>query len=559
MKKWWKELVAYQVYLKSFKDSNDDGIGDIRGLISKLDYLADLGIGLIWLSPMYESPNDDNGYDISDYYQILKDYGTMEDFDNLLANCHERNIKLIIDLVINHTSDEHPWFLESKDDKLNAKRDYYIWREPVNNKEPNNWESIFKGSAWEYNENTKDYYLHLFSKKQPDLNWENEHMRRDIYHMIRWWLDKGIDGFRVDAISHIKKEPCFKDLPNPKKLDYVPSFDSHMNVEGIHAYLGELKSQTYGQYDVVTVGEANGVSADNIEDLKSWIGEEEGAFDMVFQFDHLGLWDRADKEAFDLVKFKKALSKWQYNLEGIGWNALYIENHDQPRVVSIWGDEGLRKESAKAFAMTYFLQKGTPFIYQGQEIGMTNPAYDDLADYEDCGTQNEYRDALEQGWDHDQAMAVIKLTSRVNSRSPMQWNADLYGGFSKVHPWAKINPNYPLVNVELESQDSDSILNFYKKLIQIRNQSETLIYGEYKLLMPRHSAIYAYERQGGDEKYLMIANLISEDTAFKFPYSLKQAELCLSNYDINESIKSRSMLFRPYECRLYKINQVIPK
>lgn len=552
MKIWWKEVVAYQVYLKSFMDSNGDGIGDINGLISKLDYLKDLGIGLIWLSPMYKSPNDDNGYDISDYKAILDEYGTMEDFDRLLKECHDRDIKLIVDLVINHTSDEHEWFIEAKSSKDNPKRDYYIWRKGKDGKEPNNWESIFKGSAWELTEETDEYYMHLFSKKQPDLNWENEEVRKELYSMVNWWLDKGIDGFRVDAISHIKKEDGLKDMPNPKKEKYVSSFDKHMNVDGIHTYLDELKKETFDKYDIVTVGEANGVKPENIEDLKKWISYDEGKFNMVFSFDHLKLWDREAEDTFDLISYKKALTKWQNTLDGIGWNALYIENHDLPRVISLWGDENQRLESAKAFGMSYFMQQGTPFIYQGQEIGMTNPYYDHISDYDDCGTQNEYRDLLAKGYSEVEVMEQIKLNSRVNGRSPMQWSGDKNAGFSSGTPWAKINKNYDHVNVESESKDKNSVLNFYKEMIRVRSEHEGLIYGTYKLLMPKHKEIYAYERVYNNDKYLVLINLSKEETTFNLPYSLKGKELLLSNFECEELVGKKAR-FRAYEARLYKI------
>ena len=335
---WWKEAVGYQIYPRSFKDSNNDGIGDLKGIISKLDYLKDLGIDVIWICPMYKSPNDDNGYDISDYQAITEDFGTMEDFDELLREVHNRGMKLIIDLVVNHTSDEHKWFIESRSSKNNPKRDWYIWKEGKNGAEPNNWESIFKGSAWEHDEITDEYYLHLFTKKQPDLNWENPELRKAVYDMINWWLDKGIDGFRVDAISHIKKDQTFEDLPNPENKDYVESFDKHMNYKGIHMLLNELKRETFSKYDIMSVGEAKGVKAYVDADL--WVGEEHGSFNMVFQFEHLDLWDSNDNDGISkIVKLKQALSKWQDSLYGIGWNALFVENHDISRVISTLGND----------------------------------------------------------------------------------------------------------------------------------------------------------------------------------------------------------------------------
>ncbi len=417
-KTWWKEAVAYQIYPRSFNDSNNDGIGDIQGIIEKLDYLKYLEIDVIWVSPFYKSPNDDNGYDISDYQDIMQEFGTMDDFDRLLREVHKRSMKLIIDLVINHTSDEHPWFIESKSSKDSKKRDWYIWRDGKDNKEPNNWESIFKGSAWEFDENTNQYYLHLFTKKQPDLNWENEDMRQSIYGMINWWLDKGIDGFRVDAISHINKEKGLKDMPNPQNLEYVPSFEKHMNVDGIHKYLKEIKENTFDKYDIMTVGEANGVKT---EDAHLWVREKDGKFNMVFQFEHIDLWSNTVGQKFDLVKFKKVMSKWQDGLYENGWNALFIENHDIPRCVSSLGDDTYYwYESATSLAMMYFMMQGTPFIYQGQEIGMTNVSFDSIEDYDDVRTKNHYYIELNNGKTHEELIKEVWETSRDNSRTPMQ-------------------------------------------------------------------------------------------------------------------------------------------
>lgn len=452
-KKWWKEAVAYQIYPRSFKDSNNDGIGDIEGIISKLDYLKDLGIDIIWICPMYKSPNDDNGYDISDYKAIMDEFGTMKDFDKLLQKVHEKGMKLIIDLVINHTSDEHKWFIESRSSKDNPKRDFYIWRDGKDGKEPNNWESIFKGSAWKYDKNTEQYFLHLFSKKQPDLNWKNEDLRKELYKMINWWLDKGIDGFRVDAISHIKKEDGLKDMPNPKKLEYVSSFDKHMNVEGIQKYLKELKENTFDKYDIITVGEANGV---NINEAPQWVGEKDGKFNMIFQFEHLDLWDVDKEEQSTVKKLKEVLSKWQEGLEGVGWNALFIENHDIQRVVSTLGDDkNFWKESSKALALMYFMQKGTPFIYQGQEIGMTNVKFENIEDYNDIKTINIYKEKIKKGIPKEEALKYVWETSRDNSRTPMQWDTTENAGFSKEKSWMKVNPNYVNINVREQENNLD--------------------------------------------------------------------------------------------------------
>lgn len=549
-KKWWKEAVAYQIYPRSFMDSNNDGIGDLQGIISKLDYLKDLGIDVIWICPVYKSPNDDNGYDISDYQDIMSDFGTMEDFNELLSEIHKRNMKIIIDLVINHTSDEHPWFIESRSSKQNPKRDWYIWREGKDNKEPNNWESIFKGSAWEYDENTKEYYLHLFSKKQPDLNWENEDMRNEIYKMINWWLDKGIDGFRVDAISHINKEEGLVDMDNPDNLKYVPSFDKHMNVEGIHDYLRELKENTFSKYDIMTVGEANGVK---VEQATDWVGENDGKFNMLFQFEHIDLWNSSE---FNLPNLKKVWNKWQVNLENDGWNALFIENHDITRVVSSWGDDTrFLKESAKALGLLYFMHKGTPFIYQGQEIGMTNVKFNDINEYDDIRSINEYNQLINQGMSPKDALEHIWNTSRDNTRTPMQWDDSLNAGFSKSNPWIHVNPNYKYINVKEQLEDDDSILNFYKKMIKIKKSSECLIYGKYNLIIEDDTNIFAYERILNDEKFLVICNLKSESSNYKYEkLTLKYENLILSNYNVDAHKDLNNFELKPWEARLYKIN-----
>lgn len=553
-KAWWKETVGYQIYPRSFKDSNGDGIGDLKGIISKLDYLKDLGIDVIWICPMYKSPNDDNGYDISDYQDIMEDFGNMEDFDELLKEVHDRGMKLIIDLVVNHTSDEHKWFIESRSSKDNPKRDWYIWREGKNGAEPNNWESIFKGSAWQYDENTGEYYLHLFTKKQPDLNWENPEVRKTVYEMINWWLDKGIDGFRVDAISHIKKDQTFEDLPNPDNKDYVESFDKHMNYKGIHTFLNELKKETFEKYDIMTVGEANGVKAD--EDADLWVGEEKGSFNMVFQFEHLDLWEPSDDGISQIVKLKQALSKWQENLHDIGWNALFIENHDISRVISTLGnDKEYRIECAKAFALMYFMQQGTPFIYQGQEIGMTNVKFNSIEDYNDVKTINIYNELIAEGASKEEALKYVWSISRDNARTPMQWDNSEYAGFSDKKPWIGINENYSEINVEKELMDENSILNFYKKMIELKKSKEALIYGKYELILEDHEKIYSYMRSYGEEKYLVICNLSNDIVKYSYDdVELDFDNILISNYSVDRHSLISSFDLNPWECRLYKIN-----
>lgn len=554
---WQRELVAYQIYPRSFNDSNGDGIGDLQGIIEKLDYLKDLGIDLIWISPIYKSPNDDNGYDISDYKDILEEFGTMEDFDNLLREVHKRGMRLIMDLVINHTSDEHPWFIEARSSKDSPKREWYIWRkgrksvDGEDNIEPNNWASIFGGSAWEYDSDSDEYYLHLFSKKMPDLNWENESLRNALYDMVNWWLDKGIDGFRVDAISHIKK--CdYDDMPNPHKLKYVPSFDKQMKQPGIEVLLQDLKEHTFDKYDVFTIAEASGVK---IEDLEEWAGNENGKFSMIFQFEHMHLWNTDNTEESVLIDFKKTLTRWQDAIYKDGWIALFLENHDLTRCVSKLGNEKeYWKESAKALALMYFMQMGTPFIYQGQEIGMTNADYNSINDFDDVSTIYNYKEKIENGMSEEDALKIIKATTRDNSRTPIQWNSTENGGFTTGTPWIKVNKNYKEINVENQLKDDDSILNFYKEIIKIRKENKTLIYGKYDLILEDDDKIYAYTRTSNNEKYIIITNISEENVKFDYnEEKLKYKGLIISNYEVDEHEDMTDFILRPYEARLYKL------
>lgn len=551
-KAWWKEAVAYQIYPRSFMDSNGDGIGDIQGIIEKLDYLAYLGIDIIWVSPFYKSPNDDNGYDISDYKAIMDDFGTMEDFDELLKEAHKRNIKLIADLVINHTSDEHPWFIESKSSIDSDKRDWYIWRKGKNNKEPNNWESIFKGSAWQYEEESDEYYLHLFSKKQPDLNWENEEVREALYEMVNWWLDKGIDGFRIDAISHIKKDEGLLDMPNPDNLEYVPSFDKHSNRPGIQDFLKELKINTFDKYDIMTVGEAAGVDADEAE---VWVGEDDGKFNMIFQFENMDLWNDNPGRNVDWIEYKRVISKWQNKLHNKGWNALYIENHDTPRVVSTLGnDKEYIYESSTSLALMYFMMEGTPFIYQGQELGMTNAKFNNIEEYNDVRAKSVYEDKIKNGRTIDEALRELNAYSRDNTRTPMQWDSSKNGGFTVGNSWLKVNENYEDINVEKQLKDSNSVLNFYKNIIKIRKENECLIYGSYNLILEEDKNIFAYERILDDKKFLIITNLSNYDNTYSYnKLNLRFSNLVISNYKVKEHKDINSMILKPWEARMYKI------
>ncbi|MCM3033527.1 alpha-glucosidase [Niallia sp. MER 6] len=552
--KWWKEVVAYQIYPRSFMDSNGDGIGDIQGIISKLDYLKNLGIDIIWVCPIYKSPNDDNGYDISDYKDILSEFGSMTDFDQLLDEVHARGMKLIMDLVINHTSDEHPWFIEARSSKENEYRDYYIWHSGIDGEEPNNWESIFGGSAWQYDEKTEEYYLHVFSKKQPDLNWENPSVRQELYEMINWWLNKGIDGFRVDAISHIKKVAGFPNMPNPENKRYVPSFDGHMNRPGINTFLDELKRETFDNYDIVTVGEANGVS---VEEADLWVGEENGKFNMVFQFQHLELWNKSVNNGLDIHALKNTLTKWQKGLEDNGWNALFFENHDQPRSVSTWGnDKEYWAESAKCLATLYFLMQGTPFVYQGQEIGMTNVQFPAIEDYNDVAIKNLYKLEKENGKPHEEIMEIIWKTGRDNSRTPMQWSDDLNAGFTTGKPWMKVNQNFRNINVDLALENPNSIYHYYKKLIDLRKENKVLVYGAYDLILEEHDQIYAYTRTLNNEKMLIITNLFPQITKFVLPADLtvESTELLISNYEVDNGDEIKEITLSPYEARVYRLN-----
>ncbi|ELY4521345.1 alpha-glucosidase [Cronobacter turicensis] len=546
--RWWKEATAYQIYPRSFKDSNGDGIGDLNGIIEKLDYLKDLGIDLIWICPMYQSPNDDNGYDISDYQGIMAEFGTMADFDRLLEGVHQRGMRLILDLVVNHTSDEHPWFLESRSSTDNPKRDWYIWRDGKNGAEPNNWESIFSGSAWKRDDLTGQYFMHLFSSRQPDLNWENHEMRAAVYDMMRWWLDKGIDGFRIDAIAHMKKEPTLSDVPNPEKLPYAPSMVSHLNYDGLLDYVDDICRNIFNQYDIVTVGEMNGLDAAHAEE---WVGENRGRLNMVFQFEHVRLWEPQAGLRPTPAVLRNIFTAWQQALEGKGWNALYVENHDVTRVVSRWGDtERHWRESATCIAAMYFLMQGTPFIYQGQEIGMTNTRFASLDDFDDVSAHNKARDLRDQGMREEEIVAFLTRTGRDNSRTPMQWDASPYAGFSTHEPWLKVNPNYEMINVESQQHDPHSVLNFYRQMIHLRKREPALIYGRYETALDDHEQIYAYRRVLGDEQLVVLCNFSGKAAEWDAgALSLEGAFCVLANLDDTQEPHR----LRAWETRVYKL------
>ena len=540
-RQWWHSSVVYQIYPRSFKDSNGDGIGDINGIREKLDYLKELGIDVIWLSPVYKSPNDDNGYDISDYCDIMDEFGTMEDMDNLLKEANERGIKILMDLVVNHTSDEHKWFIEAKKSKDNEYRDYYIWRDSVDGNEPNDLGSTFSGSAWQYDETTGQYYLHLFSKKQPDLNWENEKVRNEVYKMMNFWVDKGIGGFRMDVIDLIGKVPDEMITGNGPKL---------------HEYLQEMNKAALEGKDLLTVGETWGATPD-VAKLYSNPGRKE--LSMVFQFEHIGLDQIEGKEKWDvksleLLDLKKVLSKWQTELEGQGWNSLFWNNHDLPRIVSRWGnDKEYRIESAKMLATLLHGMKGTPYIYQGEELGMTNVRFDDINDYNDIESLNMYKDRLSKGYSHNEIMESIYAKGRDNARTPMQWDDSENAGFTTGTPWLAVNKNYDKINAKQCLQDENSIFNHYKKLIDIRKNNDTIIYGDYKLLCEDDENIFAYVRELNGDKILVFCNFYDKDVEFKFDGDFNYSKVLLSNY--NDSSKMIEKLkLRPYEAVMYRFN-----
>ena len=557
-KKWWKESVVYQIYPRSFCDSNGDGIGDLRGIISKLDYLEELGVDVLWLSPIYKSPNDDNGYDISDYRDIMDEFGTLDDFDELLTKAHEHHLKIILDLVVNHTSDEHKWFMESRSSKDNPYRDYYIWEKGKDGNPPNNWDSNFSGSAWEYDETTDMYYLHLFSTKQPDLNWRNEKVREEVYDLMKWWLDKGIDGFRMDVInmiSKVKGYPDGKPIPGSKYGDRLPYV---MNGPHVHEYLQEMNHRVLSKYDLITVGEAPCTS---VEDAQKYTGFDRDELNMVFTFEHMDVdadnglkW--TDKKP-DLVELKKVFSKWQTGLDGVGWNSLYLNNHDQPRMVSRFGDDGKYwKESAKMLAVCLHMMQGTPYIYQGEEIGMKNIEFQSIEECNDIEAINAYKEYTSDGRiSPEDMMRYINKKGRDNARTPMQWNDTENAGFTTGTPWFTVNPNYKEVNVAEQEKDPDSILNFYKHLIQMRKEYPIIVYGSYKLLYPDHKTAFVYERMLEDEKLLVACNFSAEELELEVPaeFVQKEAELLISNY--HEAKISEKLVLRPYEARVYRITK----
>ncbi|PEL07639.1 alpha-glucosidase [Bacillus sp. AFS017336] len=539
-KKWWHNSVVYQIYPRSFMDSNADGIGDIKGIIEKLDYLKLLGIDVIWLSPVYKSPNDDNGYDISDYCDIMEEFGTMEDMDHLISEANKNGIKIVMDLVVNHTSDEHPWFIESRKSKDNPYRDYYVWRNPVNGSEPNDLPSVFSGSAWKFDEQTGQYFLHLFSKRQPDLNWENPKVHDEVYNMMNFWLDKGIGGFRMDVIDLIGKLPDQEITANGPKL---------------HDYLQEMNQKTFGNRDVLTVGETWGATP---EIAKLYSDPARNELSMIFQFEHISLDQQEGKEKWDLkplnlLELKEVFNKWQTQLDGKAWNSLFWNNHDLPRIVSRWGnDEEYRIESAKMLATILHLMQGTPYIYQGEEIGMTNIRFKSIEEYDDIETKNMYNERISNGYKHEEIMESIYTKGRDNARTPMQWNGDQHGGFTSGNPWLTVNPNYTNINVEKSINDPDSIFHHYRQLIQLRKEIPAIVYGSFEMLAEKDEKIFAYLRQDQDEKLLIVANFTKDESTFSYNARYDEVSILLSNYK-DSSLTIEKLSLRPYEAVIFKI------
>ncbi|MGK7388840.1 MAG: alpha-glucosidase [Candidatus Cyclobacteriaceae bacterium M2_1C_046] len=547
-RKWWKESIVYQIYPRSYNDSDGDGIGDINGIIQKLDYIKSLGVDIIWLCPVYESPNDDNGYDISDYRAIMDEFGTMDDYDQLLSGIHDRGMRLIMDLVANHTSDEHKWFKESKKSKDNPYRNYYFWQKGKDDNPPNNWLSFFGGNAWEYDENTDEYYLHLFSKKQPDLNWENPKVRKEIYDVIRFWFEKGVDGFRMDVISVISKDLNF---PDAKTDDFGEIINRHYaNGPKIHDYLQEMNREVLSKYDIMTVGEGPGI---DLEHGPDYVGEDRNELNMIFHFGHMyidnGPGGKYDPVQYHLQDFKRIFQQWDDRLKNNGWGSVFLGNHDFSRIVSRFGDDqDYWRESAKMLSVLLMTMRGTVFVYQGDEIGMTNIQYDTIEDYNDIETVNAWQVADAEGKDLAEFLAIVHKQSRDNARTPFQWNNKENAGFTTGKPWLKINPNYLGLNAEDQENDPNSILNFYRKVIKFRKENLTFVYGDYEDLLPDDDNLFFYRRWDDNNEFAVILNFSSEMVDIK-GQNVNNWQLLLNNYyDTNENEQ-----LRPWEAKIFKI------
>ncbi len=547
---WWKESVIYQIYPRSFMDSNGDGIGDLQGIISRLDYLKKLGIDVIWLSPIYQSPNDDNGYDISDYQAIMTEFGTMEDFDQLLSQAHMRGLKIVMDLVVNHTSDEHRWFVESRKGGEGPYRDYYIWRDgKEDGKAPNNWGSCFGGPAWQFDQERNQYYLHLFSKKQPDLNWDNPAVRKDVFDMMTWWCDKGIDGFRMDVISLISKTA---EMPDGEIRGLYGDYSPYC-VHGprVHEYLREMNQKVLSRYDLMTVGETAGVTP---KEACLYAGNDTGELNMVFQFDHVGNcgpYGKWTDKRRPLTQLKEILSTWQTSLEGKAWNSLYWDNHDQPRAVSWFGDDRplYRVLSAKMLATCLHMMQGTPYIYQGEELGMTNYPFKGPEDFHDIESIHAYEEWCKSGLvSHQEFWPCITAVSRDNARTPMQWDDTSQAGFTTGTPWMPVNPNYKEINAQAQLADPDSVFYYYQKLIGLRKKYPVIVHGRYCLLMPDSQELFVYERILGDEKLLVLCSFADHETSFPVPEEFAAGSCLISNYEGGP----KNGALRPYEAAVIR-------
>lgn len=554
-KDWWKKSVVYQIYPRSFCDSSGDGIGDLNGITGKLDYLKELGADVIWLSPVYESPNDDNGYDISDYQAVMKDFGTMADFDRMLEEIHARGMKLVMDLVVNHTSDEHPWFQESRKGKDNPYRDYYIWKKPKEGKEPNNWGSCFGGPAWEYEESSGEYYLHLFSVKQPDLNWENPQVRREVYRMMNWWLDKGVDGFRMDVISLISKDPDFPD--GPAGITGYAAFNYCANGPRVHEYLQEMRREVLDGRNTITVGECSGVTLEEALKYASCDGKE---LSMVFQFEHVDLdFDEKGNKWTDrkcrLTELKEVLSRWQTGLYGKAWNSLFWCNHDQPRVVSRFGNDSpeYREVSAKMLAVCLHMMQGTPYIYQGEELGMTDVPFKGIADFRDLDSINAYWELTGKGiFKEEEMQRFLRYKSRDNARTPMQWDASPNAGFTEGEPWIMVNPNYGEINAADQIGREDSVFSFYKELVKLRKEKPVIVNGEYRLLDPESEDVFVYERSFHEEHLLVVCSFAEKELLWRLPEEMagQAAKRVIGNYEGQQW--GPEFMLRPYEASVWE-------
>lgn len=561
-KKWWKEAIVYQVYPRSFKDSNGDGLGDLKGIISRIDYITSLGIDVVWLNPVYDSPNDDNGYDIRNYQAIMKEFGTMEDFDELLRCLHEKNIKLVMDLVVNHTSDEHEWFVQSRSSRTNAYRNYYHWW-PAEKGKPPFRPSFFdeSGNGWKYDEPTNAYYLHIFSVKQPDLNWENPKMRQEIYEMMRFWFEKGIDGFRMDAITFIAKDENFPAIAdeeiNHRYGEWSGYYASQPN---LHNYLREMNEQVLNKYDVMSVAEGIGISP---EEAHKIVDPERKELNMLYHFEGMGIgyvpgpFKKVDPNGYDLLQFKQIYTKWNDVFAKRGWGTIYLGNHDQPRMVSRWGNDSPEfKDPSSKMLLTFLLtMHATPFIYMGDEIGMSNIRFDSIQDYKDIESLNMYKKTIAEGGDPEEFLKNQKESARDNSRTPFQWDDSPHAGFTSGEPWIKVNPNYNQYNVQAQEQNADSILNYFKKMIKVRKANPVLLYGHYHLLDKKHKQIYAYTRALGDEKFLVLLNFSKQEVEYKIPGAFRHdEEILINNYNSCAQYKDKIHLL-PYQAVVMKAAQ----